>query len=79
MGQTHYGRNVATYKPWRYLRKLFVKGTTKSIKFYRMVNGSSSRDMIQYKYVCQIWHDLTTYDVDPYWLLQNTPIGSNPK
>ena len=62
--------------PWKYLRKLFVKGTTKSIKVYGMVDGPSSRGIVQYKCACQIWHDLTIYDVDRYWLLH---IGSRPK
>ena len=65
--------------PWRYLRRLFVKGNTKSIRVFRMVDGSSSRDLVQYKCACQIWRNLMIHDADSHWILQNYSIGLRPK
>lgn len=41
------------------------------------MDGSSSRDVVQYKCACQIWYDLMTYDVGPCWLSPNNPTSSH--
>ena len=44
-----------------------------------MMNGSSSRDVVQYKCACPLWYDLMTYDVDAYRLSPNNPTSSHLK
>lgn len=59
--------------PWKYLRKLLVKGTKKKVKIYRMVEGSSSKVLVQYKCACQIWYNLVRHNVSPWWLTSPAP------